>query len=392
MMRVIYILSSTTPYGGATKSFLVMVTQLQNAGVIPLVVVPDSGGICARLSELGIEYCVLSYRNGVYPPVGSLKDLLLFVPRLIGRICINKIAAGRICTIAQQFKPDLIHTNVGVVTIGYLASRRLHIPHVWHIREYGDKDFDLHFYPSRRNHLRALQQPGSYSICITRDIAEYSGVKGSEQSRVIYNGIVSADELHKEVAMMPKECFFLFAGRIEQGKGILDMINAFMHSIKVMHVKHKLLLAGRIEDTNYYKKITESISQARVKDEVVFLGEVPDVEKYMQKAKAVIVPSISEGFGRVMAEAMCLKTLVIARNSAGSKEQLDNGFRLVGTEIGLRYSTTEELSQLMVQVADREAESYSDMVTDARRTVCALYTNEQYVQNILSFYKQILSR
>lgn len=392
MMRVIYILSSTMPYGGATKSFLTMVTQLQHAGVVPLVVVPDNGGVCNRLSELGIEYRVLSYRLGVYPPTGSLKDLLLFIPRLLGRIYINRIAAGKICDIAQQFKPNLIHTNVGVLTVGYMAARRLHIPHVWHIREYADLDFDLHIYPSRRNHLRALQQPNSYSVCITHDIAKYNGVDDHKQSQVIYNGIVSGNELHKALPAMTKECFFLFAGRIEQGKGIQQMIDAYIQSVPVMRVKHKLLIAGKIENAEYYAQILDSIAKTQAGEDIVFLGEVANVETYMQQAKAVIIPSVSEGFGRVMPEAMCINTPVIARNTAGSKEQLDNGLQLTGAEIGLRYSTTDELSRLIVQVADAEAEAFAEMTARARQTVCTLYTNEQYAQNILSFYNRILAQ
>ncbi|MBR0310680.1 MAG: glycosyltransferase [Paludibacteraceae bacterium] len=389
-MRVIYVLSSTQLSGGSTKSFLNLVVRLRDAGVEPLVIVRDGGGVCARLKEIGIAYRVLSFRLGFYPPTDSLKDILLFAPRLIGRLYVNQRATRLLCAIARRFGADLIHSNVGVVTIGYDASRRMRLPHVWHIREYGDKYFDMHYYPTRRSHLRALQQPLSYSICISRDIAAYNGLTGCSQSRVIYNGIVE-EAKSGDQAPIAKENFFLFVGRIERGKGILELIEAYKQSLPRMSQFHRLLLAGKAEDQKYYNQLTDSLALLPA-DSVVLLGEIADVGDYMRRAKAVVVSSELEGFGRVMPEAMSVNTLVIARDAAGSKEQFDNGLKLTGEEIGLRYSTREELADRIVQVASTPQEYYSDMLSRAYRTVYELYSNEQNATKVLAFYKDILNQ
>ena len=112
----------------------------------------------------------------------------------------------------------------------------------------------------------------------------------------------------------------------------------------------------------------------------------------MQKAKAVIIPSHSEAFGRVMPEAMYNNTLVVAHNTAGSKEQLDNGLQLTGKETGLRYDSEEELSRLMLDIANEGLHPYADMIARAQQTVCELYSNEKYTENLLSFYKYILQQ
>ena len=388
-MRVIYILSPTHPFGGAARSFLNMVTLLRQTGVTAMVVMPDEGEMCALLDEAGVEYRVLDYRFGVYPPVRSLTDLVLFVPRLIGRLWLNSRAARQVCAIAEQFKPDLIHTNVGVVTIGYLASRRLHIPHVWHIREYGDQSYHFRFYPTNDAHRRALQQ--SYTICISRDLARYNGLENNERSRVIYNGIVPTKVESKEKQTAKREDYFLFIGRIERGKGIREMIDAFVLSLTNMSTRHRLLLAGSVVDAQYYRELTQVIAQAKIGDLVEWLGEVSKPDAYVSKAKAVIVPSHYEGFGRVMPEAMYAGTPVIAYNNAGSKEQLDNGVRLTGGEIGLRYTTTNELAGYMATIANNGLQAEEVMIDRARQTVCTLYTNEQNTQQVLAFYTDILN-
>lgn len=45
----------------------------------------------------------------------------------------------------------------------------------------------------------------------------------------------------------------------------------------------------------------------------------------MNRATALIVPSPFEAFGLITAEAMFNKCLVIGKDTAGTKEQFDNG-------------------------------------------------------------------
>ena len=391
-MKILYILSSTTPYGGASKSFLTLVRYMHHMGVTPLIVVPDGQGLCADLEKEGIAYRVAFFRWGVYPPTDTWKDKLLFIPRLFGRIYANWLGTRQVCSIARTFKPDIIHTNVSVINIGYRAARKMHIPHVWHIREYGNLDFHLHYFPTRRRFVQLLHQTGSYSICITHALAEYNELSDSSQSRVIYNGIVPSVTPASPGTSAERESFFLFAGHIEPAKGVYEMIRAYASCVHQMKIRHSLLIAGKATTPDYLSDIREFIKQSHLEKDIVFLGEISNIAEYMQKAKAVIIPSRSEAFGRVMPEAMYNNTLVVAHNTAGSKEQLDNGLQLTGKETGLRYDSEEELSQLMLDIANEGLHPYADMIARAQRTVCELYSNEKYTENMLSFYKYILQQ
>lgn len=390
-MRVIYILNTTDPHGGSTKSFLSMITRLQQFGVIPFVIVQNNEGVCRQLEQQRIAYRALSYRLAVYPPTESLRDVLLFLPRLIGRLFLNWRASNKLCGIIREFKPDIVHTNVSVLSIGNRAARRTGVPHVWHIREYGDRDFNMHFYPSRRSHLHDLQAPGTWSICITRDVARYNQLTDNPTARVIYNGIVPAEEA-AVIQGTKREDIFLYTGRIEHGKGITDLVSAFIQSLPRMQTKHRLLLVGRVEEPKCFNRAQQLIAQAHANDYIEFTGETSDIDSYMRKAKAVIVPSLSEGFGRVMPEAMWRGTPVIARNCSGLKEQFDNGIRLTGGEIGLRFDTTDELAEHIARIANEGLAPYSDMIERARTTVSTLYTNERYAEQVLAFYQEILDK
>jgi glycosyltransferase involved in cell wall biosynthesis len=110
----------------------------------------------------------------------------------------------------------------------------------------------------------------------------------------------------------------------------------------------------------------------------------------MQQARAIIIPSRFEGFGLCMPEAMFNGCLAIGRNTGGTKEQLDNGLRLQGSEIALRYDTTNELTHLLCEISQSPIAQYQPMVERAFHTVNQLYTEENNAREIFQFYQSIL--
>ena len=58
-MTVLYVLISTDPFGGATKSFLTLLQAVLKAGVNAIVVVPDTNGIYDTLREMGVKVIVV---------------------------------------------------------------------------------------------------------------------------------------------------------------------------------------------------------------------------------------------------------------------------------------------------------------------------------------------
>ena len=84
--------------------------------------------------------------------------------------------------------PDIIHTNTGVIHEGLKVAKRLKIPHVWHLREYQDKDFNWEAFPCFSAYCQMLRK--SYVITITNDIKAHFGLLDFPYSRTIYNGVI----------------------------------------------------------------------------------------------------------------------------------------------------------------------------------------------------------
>ena len=395
-MKVLYILSSTTTTGGGSKALLNMLYGVMQYGVQPVVVCPDKKRLYSIFQQRNIPVYTCFFRFCVYPPFDKVrKNRLLFVPRLFGRVMANIIGTLQVCRICRREKPDIIHTNVSVVDIGYHASRLLHIPHIWHIREYGALDFNYYYYYYRGQQLRRYRQRNSYTICITKDIQRYNKLENINNSRIIYDGVLSEKSIYYTSNKRP---YFFFAGRIEPAKGVLYLLQAYVSYCNKCAQPLPLYLAGRfsIVNPNYVQECQKIVKDNNLQDKVIFLGEIQDVLSHYQEAQALIVPSLSEGFGFITTEAMFSGCLVVGNDVAGTKEQFDNGKQITGEEIALRYTTQEQLVQYLIDITNSVHDGtftakYEPMILRGQQVVMRLYTSEQHAKQVFQFYQDICS-
>ncbi len=381
-MKVLYVLSGTTIFGGATKAFLNLLSGIQEAGVTPLCLCPDKNGIYNELVNRGIDVLVSNIRFTTWPPRKGLKNKVLFIPRLLFHSSLNVVAYYRLLRFARQEKPDIIHTNVSVVDLGYRVAQKLSIPHVWHVREYGDFDFEFDFAPSYSSYLRHLNSEGNYCIAITQGVKEHHGLS-DEKCEVIYDGVMSESDC-KYIAR--KESFFLFAGRLEEAKGIEMCLRSYVRYWKETKTTTEMWVAGDAIESSYYTFLMEIAGDAPVK----FMGMRKDIYSLMARSKALIVSSRHEGFGFITAEAMFNGCLVIGRNTSGTKEQMDNGLKMTGSEIALRFETEDELISKFKQVEEMGMSYYEDITKRAQCVVSELYSREKHNRRVLALYQRLL--
>lgn len=389
-MRVAYILNDTRVANGANKALFPLLYEMVAQNQNPLVVVPDKNELYRKFQDEGIDVVALPYRPKTYTYTNNLKDILMFIPRMIARFFVNRYSSRKLEKMFLSRNIQIVHTNTSVIGVGQRAAFSLGIPHIYHVREFADR-IGYRYFPSKSSYKKSIDRCGDYTICITRAVQNHLSLGGDRRSVVIYDGIAMSE--HPSVCNGSERNYLLYVGRIEFNKGIDILLNAYGLAKECGKVRlPKLKIVGPYKNDEYFHKCQTIIEEMHIDDDVEFLGEQRQVGEIMAKAKAIIIPSRFEGFGLCMPEAMLNGCVCVGYDNTGTKEQFDNGEQLTGNSIGMRYNTSEELKNILLEVASTDDRVYDEMRSRALHTVKTLYTKENNIKSICDFYTKIISK
>lgn len=175
--------------------------------------------------------------------------------------------------------------------------------------------------------------------------------KISEKKVVVsYNGGLptefTKDYCEKKVNKLEKDKFFLFVSTIEPRKNLITLIKAFEKYLNNTSSNFKLALVGK--KGWKCKNIFSAIENSPYREQIVLPGYVSDEEKawLYQNAAGFIFPSLYEGFGIPILEAMAYGLITITARNSSLYE--------VGGDAALYMQNekdVDELSRLMEKVA-----------------------------------------
>lgn len=114
----------------------------------------------------------------------------------------------------------------------------------------------------------------------------------------------------QEVAPAQAECDVLYVGRLVKDKNVDKLVEAFALVAKKNPTARLVIVGHGIEKP----AILQLIKKLRVTRRVTMLDPLPDardVYAYMKRAKVFVLPSVREGFGIVVLEALACGTPVV---------------------------------------------------------------------------------
>jgi glycosyltransferase involved in cell wall biosynthesis len=173
----------------------------------------------------------------------------------------------------------------------------------------------------------------------------------------------------------------LYAGMLTPLKGVHHLINAF-DLIAEDFPSAQLVIVGKIGNKSYAADLREQISKCGLNDRVRFLGPQPQSQLagLMAKASVLVLASTSEGFGRVIIEAMATGTPAIGSRVGGIPELIEDGVRGFLVPPGDENALAEKLRWIL-----GNPEKASEMGTSGRAFVARFFSTENYLKG----YKQI---
>ena len=141
------------------------------------------------------------------------------------------------------------------------------------------------------------------------------------------------------------DCYLLFVGTIEPRKNLMRLLTAF-ETVHAEGLSDGLVIVGK--RGWLYDDFFAALERSPARDAVIFPGYVPDddLPAIYAGAQASIFPSIYEGFGLPVLEAMACGTPVAASNGSSIPE--------VGGEAALYFdpTDTEALTEAIRTVLD----------------------------------------
>lgn len=381
-MKVIYI-NHSSGIQGAGLALLNIIKGMLKLGIEPIVVLPNNGPLVNIFHEMGIKVYFVMHYNAIFPRKKFISDYILYPYRLLRTLFFNKIAENRFKKVVLIEHPDIIHSNSGVIRFGSKIANELNIPHVWHVREFISKKFFGEALGGEKKVRELYGLENNHCIAITKAVFQHFTLN-SKKDCVIYDGVFPEDKVTLNVH--EKKKYLLFVGALQKGKGIYDALSAF-DNVANQIPEYELWIAGKD-----YVNIDHEMSIRKNAGQIKYLGFRTDIYELMANATALLVPSYYEGFGFITVEAMLNKTLVVGRDTAGTKEQFDNGLRITGKEIGIRFNSIHELSDIILKVCKQSQSEFKDIIDRAFKVVIDNYTIEKNVQQIYNIYERLQNR
>jgi len=222
-------------------------------------------------------------------------------------------------------KPDVF------LTLTHYGPRFSRIPTIVSVMDLSYLHFPETF---RKNDLYQLTKWTEYSVkkakkVITisnsskNDIIKYYKVK-EDKVKVVYLGLknLSMNEpSEKELSEFGvNKKFILFVGTLQPRKNITRLIEAFSKLSDNLKDEHQLVVIGK--KGWLYEDILSSPEKFHVSDKVLFLDYVSDddLPNFYKKAELFVLPSLYEGFGLPVLEAMRYGCPVVTSNVSSLPE------------------------------------------------------------------------
>ena len=209
----------------------------------------------------------------------------------------------------------------------------------------------------------------------------------SEKIRVIYLGIGSLYHPleKKEVEDFRRKeeifgSFILYVGTLKKRKNVLNIIRAYK-KIKEKGIKEKLVIVGN--KSGEYQNIYKAVKRSKLEKDVFFSGYVDEalLPFYYNSAFLFIYPSLYEGFGLPILEAMASGTPVITSNVSSLPEVVGDAAILVNP------NNIEEMAEMMQKVLTNQ--KLREKMREKGLKRAKLFSWERCARETLNLYEEI---
>lgn len=364
---------------GASHSLLSLLIGLKDQYEF-LVIVPEQGLMVEALIENGINYKLLHLPRCGYFNYISVTD---HIKKTIRYYKNKNFLFKELVTISQGFHPNIIYTNTSVLSVGYDLAKKTGTPHVWHIREYGDKDFNIHYIPFRKYIVKLIKK-SNCSIFTTNLLKKHWLGDGVKNAKVVYNGVFETNTIktNSTPILEKPEITIGIVGMVIETKAQDEAI-AILELVSKANCKVKLGIYGAVSMIQYKNQLDKMIVDYGLQDRVAFMGYAPVNEIY-ETIDVLLSCAKNEGFGRTIIEAMSNGIPVVSKNSGGPTEIIKEGYD------GFLYTTIQEASDKICSLLNNPL-LFDTISKNALISAENNFSKKNYILNMNTIFKNQLN-
>ena len=383
-MKILYV-ADTYEIGGAFLSFISLLDDIlqKHDDIVPIVLSSKHGKNNEFADKSGVENYSIGHK-AYYMNNGSTlpRKIIRFVlrPALKARYELaNRRAIKRAENLIDFNTVDLIHSNSNRNDIGAILAKKHGIPHIWHLREFGEECFTL-----RSDYINFMNNHADCFVAISHAVADRWIEKGLDPKKivVVYNGVKCVSgTIQKWDDRLVKG---VITGFVSPFKGQYDLIKSLNLIKNDIRHRFQLDIYGNVA-IEYLIRLKLYVAIHKMGDIVRFKGYVSAVESLYSKYDIGFMCSKAEGFGRVTVEYMMGGLCVIASDTGAYQELIENG---VNGHI-YRYKDNRDLAEKIKEVIanpDKALLCAQKGIADAQ----SKYTKEINADNLCKLYYKVL--
>lgn len=376
-MKILYITHYSSFYG-ANRSLFQLMKEIKEKGNEIAVLTPDDGEFYKACKKKGIICFASKFYNFLTNQKSKLKNI---VKMQLNHYLFKKAFIN----IKKSFHPDIIHVNSSLSNIGVYLANRFNCKLVWHIREYGDVDYNLHYTYSLDKVLN-IYEKANRIIFISNDLQRNYEIEKFKHkfpnSIVIYNGISNDYSIENN-----KDCDiinFLICGVISPQKNQIEVIKACKELLNRDVKNFRLYIVGD-GPNEYVNSIKQYVEENSLQDYVIFVGYQKDVKPYLKLCHWGIMPSNREAFGRTTVEYGFAGLPVIANDSGANPEIIHNGIN----GYIYKHNDVDALCNLMEEAIMMKENEYKEL-SKSSKLEASKFSSTKNSQSIYEEYCKLL--
>lgn len=275
-------------------------------------------------SRYRLTFCLLVEREpDLSAYIATLEAIGVEVVRFPIRADLDPLLLWRLVRFLRVQRPDVVHTHlIHGDLYGTLAARLAGVPHVVSTKHNDDAFRQRGFYAWLDRALARYQnQIITISHHLRRFYVEVEGLPADKISTIHYGldpgaflqRVGEGADVRAELGMPADVPLVGVVGRLTEQKGHAYLLDAFAEVIQALPSAH-LLVVG---DGELRPALEQQAARLGLQDSVTFTGRREDVPRIMMALDVLVMPSLWEGFGLVLLEAMAAgKPVVASRVSA----------------------------------------------------------------------------